>query len=142
MSAMLKATLNLTVIFLIIIGIIFKSEAILITASALFIVNVVCELIFIAKQANDYKQGRYSNPVTNNKKIKGLQIFLEVLLVIFGMFSFIYENSYGLKTSGKIIWFSIIGAYIFGGIIISEILKIPIRMGYGGWTIDKRRRKI
>lgn len=40
--------------------------------------------------------------------------------------------------SGLTIWVGSLFFYVLNGVIIREITKIPLRMGYGGWYVSHR----
>ena len=45
------------------------------------------------------------------------------------------------RTSGMIMWIGTIICYITSGWIAQYVGGIPLRMWYGGWQIDNRRRR-
>lgn len=48
-----------------------------------------------------------------------------------------HDNFY--SWSGLIIWFGNILFYFINGVVLRSIMKIPLRMGYGGWHVAHRR---
>ena len=47
----------------------------------------------------------------------------------------------GGSTSGLIIWVGTIVSYLIAGIITREVADIPVQMSYGGWKVNRRRKK-
>jgi hypothetical protein len=41
--------------------------------------------------------------------------------------------------SGMMIWIGTIVSYFLGGVIVDIVAEIPLKMGYGGWYVDRRR---
>jgi len=50
--------------------------------------------------------------------------------------------SSGYAIAGYVIWLGALVCYLVAGWIAQEVGGVPLRMGYGGWEIRRRKRRL
>ncbi len=115
-------------------GLIIPNEQLALTGAILFLVVEVFDLISFYREAKivrsdeEYKKGK-----TPIEKVTG---WVRNIVVLGGL---------GLTVVGKvpgiIIWVGTLVGYVIAAQITQSVAKIPLRMTYGGYKVDRRRRK-
>lgn len=62
---------------------------------------------------------------------------VEVVITIIALFAFISDYD-SIERAGFIIWFGTMIIWVFGGRVVKFFTGIPLRMGAGGWFVDKK----
>ena len=132
---------------LLILGCAVPSQKLAVLGSVLYLVVLAIDLVFVVLMSKEYR----SNAITSvpSEKLSTLHHKLSRIieggiavagLIGFAVGSKVTDNGlYSLP--GAIIWVGAILFYFASGVIVSSITSIPLRFGYGGWTVWRRTQR-
>jgi len=129
---------------LLITGLINDSQSILVTGAILFMPTQLINLVWIYRSSKQYKTNVDQIELSEkNNFLDTLSKWLEGIITFFGLIIMAIgiEYGHGLFVAGAIIWIGVIVTYFLAGTIIRHVTGMPLRMGYGGWHIYRRRRR-
>ncbi|MGH9755608.1 MAG: hypothetical protein ACREA2_22740 [Blastocatellia bacterium] len=132
-SALLKLTIYIAIIGIFTHGLRSKSEVIPKIAAYLFLVAEVVRLVTCYREAKAYRTGTWE-PKSKGWLEKAASL-LRNIIIIGGLLLCLDWNTVGI-----IIWCGFLVSYIASGVITERVACIPVKMTYGGWAADRKRR--
>jgi hypothetical protein len=125
-------------------GLLIKTEMVAVSGAIIFVLALAIGLMQITKDSKLYSQDKFQiekqEGVENtihkiSKWIEGIVFISIVLGILF------FQDNETLKICGGIMWFGSIIVWVLAGTIVSWITNIPLRFGYGGWEIDRKKNR-
>ena len=121
---------------LFIVGYLNQWHLIAICGSVLYMLIQIVNIVIIVRYEKLSSEGKVQVSRFNSRValFNQLGIFLELVIFIFGVFTFIFFHVWFGISSGIIAIGQVI-IWILSGFIGRYIKHVPIRMGFGGWYI-------
>ena len=96
--------------------------------------SLVFILTLVADNIQDYRDAKKLSRGLTIYKRRGIAHTLGGLFFFVGLGGFIL-----FPVAGAIIFVGIVVSYFVSGVVGQEVGGIPLRMGYGGWYVARRR---
>src|SRR5688572_29900682 len=127
-------------VILLVVGCIQQSSGFIISGAVLYILNQIINLGVIIKQERLNRNGKlkiegFSSLTALNNQAS---ILLEIIIFFFAAIVFMYFPNW-LSIGCGIIVFGQIIFWILSGLIARSIKTLPIRMGFGGWYVQREK---
>ena len=110
----------------------------------IFFLGELADLVWLYRSSRFYREGRdeeWDKELTKKQKIiNGVWNWFPFVAFIWAAIGGANKNE-AMAISGIMPYFGRIVAYLIGGFIVQFIADIPLRMGYGGWKVDRYRRR-
>ncbi len=132
--SLLKLTGYIAVIVILSTGLWSRSEGIQKIAAYLFLTLEAISLVATYKVAKVYRAGTWK-PDAEGGLEKAASV-LRGIIIFAGLILCISQN-----TAGIIIWVGVIVCWIASGVITEHVAGIPLKMTYGGWAVNRKRRR-
>lgn len=114
-----------------------KLGGIPIIAACLFLVIEVVGLVECYKAAKAYGGGTEKpEPEPEKGALDKAASALRGVIIFAGMILCAAQNA-----AGMIIWIGVIVCWFASGVIVEHVADIPLKMTYGGWKVDRKRRR-
>jgi hypothetical protein len=129
-------------------GWILGSLTLSIFSAVVFIVGHILELARTIRSARRFRSGEEDSELElqNEHTLKKVESIFDAIICLVGLGAFAYgvkfskDNSELWSYPGMIIWIGSIISYFAQGVVIREITGIPLKWGYGGWYINRRKQ--
>ena len=125
---------------LFIVGYLNQWHLIAICGSVLYMLIQIVNIVIIVRSEKLSSEGKFKVSKFNSRValFNQLGIFLELVIFIFGVFTFIFFPVWfdpNLGISSGIIAIGQVVIWVLSGFVGRYIRHVPIRMGFGGWYI-------
>jgi predicted ABC-type exoprotein transport system permease subunit len=110
-------------------------ERFAIAGALLFILIEAIDLALIYRSAKLFRADDWK-PDEKRGVIKTMSDVVRGLIVFAGLFSMLSGHA-----SGTIIWVGTIICWLLAGWITREVVGIPLKMGYGGWYVQRKKSR-
>lgn len=130
---LIRLFLYVTSLLLIICGLSLHNEVINMIGAGLYISADILHTVQAYTASKQYRSGKWDSSQSLPEKIIP---WVRTPILLGGMLT-LFAGS----ISGPVIYFATVILWAIDGIIINMIADIPMRMTYGGWKPDRRRRR-
>ena len=109
--------------------------------AGLYVLTIGIELILVYRESKQYlsAEGQSEKPGAKQIWAQRLEVWLDGLIPIAGMVAVLVDRP-GFSLPGAVVFLAAMVGYFAGGVIVQVVAGIPLRMGYGGWYVARRRR--
>jgi Ca2+/Na+ antiporter len=137
---MVKLLLSLVAIILLGYSLIFNRVDIAIMGAIIFLLGQLYSLYDTYSMSKKYAAGEEVENISKNHTYQNrISNFFDGAIVILGLLIMVMSKE--LMLAGALIWLGEIVIYFVVGIIIENVTSIPLRFGYGGWQVDRRKHR-
>ena len=138
----MKLTAFLICAALIIFGLIKGGEPFILAGAVVYLSLEVIDLVILYRSAKLFRTGQWE-PNEKKRTPDRIAQIIRNLILFAGLIGTVTlrdkTNAYAI--SGAMIWIGTIVCWLIAGWITKGVAGMPLKMGYGGWSVDRSEKR-